>query len=344
MEKINVGLIGCGRIANKHMEALKAIENANVIAFCDINEERLRNFTEKYRGKAYTNYKDLLNNPEINAVIIGTPSGLHAQMTIDAANAKKHVATEKPMALNLKDADAMVQACKKNNVKLCVIKQNRYNPPIVKLKEAFDKGRFGKIFLIKTDVFWARPQSYYDQDEWRGTWAMDGGVIMNQASHHLDLVRWFGGEIDSVFSTMNTFSHNIEVDDTHVGIIKFKNGAMGIINATTCTFPKNIEGSLTILGTKGSAKVGGFAVNKMEHWDFSDYNNDDESITKHSTVPSNVYGFGHIEVFRNFIGAIITDKNLSIDGLEGRKTLELIKAMYLSAKTGKEIKLPLENE
>ena len=241
MEKIGVGLIGCGRIANKHAEALSSLENVKIVAFCDVIEERANNFSTKYGGKVYLDYKDLLKDEAIKAVIIGTPSGLHAQMTIDAANAGKHVATEKPMALNLKDADAMIKACKDNNVKLCVIKQNRYNPPVVKLREAFDKGRFGKLFFIKTDVFWSRPQDYYDQDEWRGTWAMDGGVIMNQASHHVDLVRWFGGEVDSVFSTMNTFNHDIEVDDTHMGIIKFKNGAIGVVNATTSTFQKNIE-------------------------------------------------------------------------------------------------------
>jgi predicted dehydrogenase len=334
---INIGLVGCGRISEKHLEAIKQLNTCKLTAVCDINEERAKKAAEQTGCTYYTDYEEMLKDKNINLISVCTPSGLHPKHTIMAAKYKKHVLTEKPMALKTKDADEMIRVCKEQGVKLFVVKQNRYNPPIQKAYEALKKGRFGKLLLLNTTVRWARPQEYYDQDEWRGTKEMDGGVLMNQASHHVDLLQWFGGPVESVFAKAGTLDHDIEVDDTAIVVLKFKSGALGIIEATTCTFPKNLEGSLTILGTKGSVKVGGFAVNKIDTWDFKDYENDDELIYKHSTVPPNVYGFGHAEVYKNVAGSILNNKDQFVDGEEGRKSLELINAIYKSAEEGREV-------
>ena len=336
---INIGIVGCGRISGKHFEAINKLENCGIVAVCDIVEERAKELANKAGCEYYTNYAEMLNKADINVVSVCTPSGLHAQHTIMAANKKKHVITEKPMAMNLKDADEMIRVCKENEIKLFVVKQNRYNPPVLKVYEALKKGRFGKLLLLNTTVRWARPQEYYDQDEWRGTKEMDGGVLMNQASHHIDLLQWFGGPVKSVYAKLETLNHNINVEDTGIVVLKFEGGALGIIEATTCTFPKNLEGSLTILGEKGSVKIGGFAVNKVDTWEFKDYENDDELIHKHSTVPENVYGFGHIEFYKNVVGSLINNKDQFIDGEEGKKSLKLIQAIYKSSEEKREVKL-----
>ena len=337
-------VVGCGNIGEKHARVLSELEGAKLVAVCDNIRERVIEFGKKYNAKPYSDYSRLLKDKNVDVVTICTPSGMHAQMTIEAAEAGKHVVTEKPMALTLRGADKMIEICKKNNVRLFVVKQNRYNPPIKRLKEAIDKGRFGKIFLVNTTVRWSRPQKYYNGDAWRGTWKMDGGVIMNQASHHVDLLRWLVGPVESVFARVETLTHKIEVDDTAVVTLKFKNGALGIIEATTGIFPKNLEGSVAVFGTKGSAKVGGSCVSKIEVWDFQDYENEDDEILKFSSIPPDVYAYSHREVFRNIIGALRTNKDPLISGIEGRNTLELILAIYKSAMTGKEVKLPLEEE
>lgn len=334
---VNIGLVGCGRISEKHLEAISQLKDCKLIAVCDVIKERAKNIAEKFNCEYYTNYEDMLKNSDINLISVCTPSGLHAKHTIMAAKMKKHVLTEKPMALNTKDADEMIRICKENNIKLFVVKQNRYNPPVLKAYEALKKGRFGKLLLLNTTVRWTRPQEYYDQDEWRGTKEMDGGVLMNQASHHIDLLQWFGGPVKSVFAKVATLNHNIEVDDTAIAVLKFKNGAVGVVEATTCAFPKNLEGSLTILGEKGSVKIGGVAVNKIDTWEFKNYENDDELINKFSTVPPNVYGFGHAEVYKNVIGSILNNKEQFIDGEEGKKSLELIEAIYKSAEEKREV-------
>lgn len=343
--KIGFAIIGCGRIAPKHVAAIESLEkDAKVVACCDINEERARKIAQETGCKWTTKYEDILKMDDVDIVSICTPSGMHAQQSIMASNAEKHVLTEKPMALNLKDADLMIAAAKNNGVKLFVVKQNRYNSPMAKLKDAVQQGRFGKIFLANTTVRWSRPQAYYDQDPWRGTLAMDCGVLMNQASHHIDLLQWLVGPVKSVIAKTATMTHNIEAEDLGIAILNFKNGAMGVIEATTCIYPKNIEGSVSIFGDKGSVKVGGIAVNKMEHWEFEDFRNDDGLVHAHSTNPPNVYGFGHIEVFKNIIGAIKNGKVPFVDGSEGRKSLELIKATYKSARIGKEVFLPLSDD
>ena len=237
----------------------------------------------------------------------------------------KHIIVEKPMALRLSDADSMIRACDTAGIKLFVVKQNRFNLPVVKLKEALDEGRFGKLFLGTIRVRWCRTQEYYDQDSWRGTWAMDGGVLTNQASHHIDLLEWTVGEIESVFAKSKTAVSDIEAEDTAVVIVKFRNGALGVIEATTAVRPKDLEGSISILGEKGTVEIGGFAVNEMKTWNFCDSSPEDKDIlTKYSVNPPNVYGFGHQAYYEHVVDCINNNKKHLVDGLEGRKSIELI--------------------
>jgi len=335
-KKIKFAIIGCGKVSPKHAESLKSIPSAELTAVCDKNEDRAKSFAKKYNCRHYADYNELLKKEkDADCVIVCTPHAHHAEITISSANAGKHVVTEKPMAMNLEEADKMIAACKKNNVKLFVVKQNRYNEPIKRLKDAINQGRFGKIFYGNTTVYWSRPQEYYDEDPWRGTKA-DGGVLMNQASHHVDMLRWLMGDVESIKATTGTLTHKIESEDTGLVILKFRNGALGTIVATTCVFPHNLEGSVTIMGTKGTVKVGGVALNKIDIWNFEDWNNDDEAI-KTSQNPPNVHAFGHLEYLKEVVESIENDTPPKVDGVEGRKTLELINNIYKSAKFNKEI-------
>jgi len=339
-KKIKFAIIGCGKVAPKHAESLKKIAHAELAAVCDKNEDRAKAFAEKYGCKYYTDYKELLKaDNDIDCIDICTPHGYHAEITINAANAGKHVITEKPMAMNLEEADKMIEVCEKNNVKLFVVKQNRYNEPIKKLKAALDKGRFGKLFYGNATVYWSRPQEYYDQEPWRGTKAIDGGVLMNQASHHIDMLQWLMGEVKSIKATTATLTHDIESEDIGLAILKFKNGALGTIVATTSVFPHNLEGSVTIMGTKGTVKVGKASLDKMEIWNSKDWSDDDELIAKSSQNPDNAYGFGHLEYLKDTVESIMNNTPAKIDGREGRKTLKLITKIYESAKSNKEIEL-----
>ena len=341
-KKLGIGILGCGRVAPYHYNAINQIDQCELVALCDSDKVRGKKAADENGVTLYSDYAKMLKDKNVDVISLCTPHGMHASQAIQAAKAGKHIITEKPMAMGLKDADMMIAEAKKNKVRLFVIKQNRYNPPIVKLKEALDKGRFGKLVLINTTVFWTRPQNYFDMDKWRGTKAMDGGVMMNQASHHIDLVHWMGGEVESVFAYGGTLTHSLEVEDTAVAVLKFKNGAMGVIQGTTCAFPKNLEGSLTVLGEKGSVKVGGFAVNKIDTWEFKDQSQEDEWVKQMKTEPPTVYGFGHLELYRELVNAIINGKDAMMKGEEGRKSLELIMAIYKSIETGKEVKLPLK--
>jgi predicted dehydrogenase len=245
---------------------------------------------------------------------------------------------EKPMALTLDDADTMIEACDYNNCRLFIIKQNRFNTPVIKLREAHKSGRFGKLILGTVRVRWARHQSYYDQDAWRGTWAMDGGVLTNQASHHVDMLEWMMGDVESVFARATTALADIEAEDTAVVVLKFKSGALGIIEATTATRPRDLEGSISILGANGSVVIGGFAVNQMQSWAFEkEQEGDDEVLEKYSVNPPNVYGFGHQAYYEHVVNCISHGGQNLVDGLEGRKSIELINAIYESVETGKEV-------
>jgi UDP-N-acetyl-2-amino-2-deoxyglucuronate dehydrogenase len=338
-------LAGCGRISESHLTALSHIKAAKVTAICDTDPHRLSEISEKYDIKStYSDYREMLLSQRPDAFIICTPSGLHPEMGIFAAGQKIHVITEKPMGINLKGADALIAECEKNDVYLFVVKQNRLNTPIQLLKKAIDKGRFGRIFSVNATVRWSRPQSYYDMSRWRGTWKYDGGAFLNQASHYFDLLVWLIGPVESVFAVTDTLNHRIEVEDIGAGIIRFAGGAIGTVEVTMNTYPKNWEGSITVMGEYGTVKIGGVAVNKVEHWDFRDYDDDDKYLDQASSYPFNVYGNGHHGFLANTIDALWgISKPLSM-GVDGRKSLELILAMYQSAKMGKIVHLPYSEE
>ncbi|MCD4652432.1 Gfo/Idh/MocA family oxidoreductase [bacterium] len=338
---LNFALVGCGRIAAKYGEILKGghVRGAGLVAACDINEDRAQDFGRKFDVPVYYNPHDMLENePSIDALCILTPSGQHAEHTIDLTKYKKHMVVEKPMALTIDDADDMIHACDRAGVRLFVVKQNRYNLPVQKLHRAIEQERFGRITMGTVRVRWCRRQDYYDQDDWRGTWALDGGVFSNQASHHVDLLEWMLGDPISVFAMSSTALVNIEVENCGVAVLKFKNGALGVIEVTTATRPKDLEGSLSILGEYGTVVIGGFAVNEIQTWNFENSLPEDESVSEVTLQnPPNVYGFGHIPYLENVVNCIRNKEPALVDGLEGRRSLELISAIYESVETGKEV-------
>jgi predicted dehydrogenase len=281
----------------------------------------------------------------IDVVSILTESGYHARDCLALAPYGKHIVVEKPMALTVADADEMIRVCDQAGIKLFVVKQNRYNLPVTKLVEALRSGRFGKIVMGTVRVRWCRPQAYYDQASWRGTWALDGGVFSNQASHHVDLLEWCLGEPVSVVAKSRTALANIEAEDTGVAIITFKSGAIGIVEATTAARPKDTEGSLSILGETGLVEIGGFAVNKMRTWNFtSSLPGDEEVLTRYWEDPPDVYGFGHAAYLADVVKSIEHNAPSLVDGLEGRKSLELISAIYESIESGREVHLRFEQK
>lgn len=341
MQKI--ALIGCGRISGKHLESIAQLPNdLKLTAVCDIQAERARAAGEKYHVDWYTDYEELLEKEALDLVAICTPSGLHPQHGIAAARKGMHVIVEKPMAITLESADQLIHACDQAKVELFVVKQNRLNTTLQLLKRAVDKGRFGKIYMVQSNVFWQRPQSYYDLAKWRGTWEFDGGSFMNQASHYVDAVQWLIGPVEHVMAETATMERQIETEDTGSAILKFRNGAIGTINVTMLTYPKNFEGSITILGEKGTAKVGGIAVNHIDKWEFEDYDDDDRLIEESNYNPPNVYGLGHLPFYQNVLAVLNGAAEPDTDGRSGRKSLELIIAIYKSAQMGRKIALPLK--
>ncbi len=339
---LRIAIVGCGRIAKRHCELLGGghIVGASLAAVCDIVPEKAEAKGKEWNVSFFSDLHEMMRTlgPEIDAVTILTESGSHADCALALAPYGKHIIVEKPMALTLDDADAMIRACDANGIKLFVIKQNRFNVPVVKLREALENGRFGKLVLGTVRVRWCRPQRYYDQDAWRGTWALDGGVLTNQASHHVDLLEWMLGDVESVFAKSRTALAEIEAEDTAVVLLKFCNGALGVIEATTATRPKDLEGSISILGEKGSVVIGGFAVNKMDTWNFAEMLPEDEKVlTEFSVNPPDVYGFGHKAYYEHVVRCLEQGSPQFVDGLEGRKSLELIMAIYESIETGKEV-------
>jgi len=337
---LKIALVGCGRIAKRHSDLLgnNQIQGAGLSAVCDLIESKAKELGGRYRVPYFTDMDEMMQSAEVDAVVVLTESGNHAEHTTTLAKYGKHIIVEKPMALTLSDADAMIKACDNNGCKLFVVKQNRFNVPVLKLREAKEQGRFGKLVLGTVRVRWCRDQGYYDQADWRGTWAYDGGVLTNQASHHIDLLEWMMGDVESVFARSVTALADIEAEDTAVVTIKFGNGALGIIEATTAVRPKDLEGSISVLGEKGTCEIGGFAVNKMLHWNFAEEQaGDDEVMEKYSVNPPNVYGFGHQAYYEHVVDSISNDKRQLVDGLAGRKSLELITAIYESIETGKEV-------
>ena len=339
---LRFALVGCGRISKRHSELLgeNQIKGAGLVAVCDKVLSKAEAISSKYGVPAYSCYHEMMQSEKVDVVVILTESGVHAANTIDLAKYGAHIVVEKPMALTLADADAMIEACDRHGVKLFVVKQNRFNVPVVQLRNALERGRFGKLIMGTVRVRWCRPQAYYDQDPWRGTWAYDGGVLTNQASHHVDLLEWMMGDVESVFAKSKQALADIEAEDTAVVMLKFKNGALGVIEATTAIRPKDLEGSISVLVETGSVEIGGFAVNEMKTWNFSEMTDEDESvIEKYSVNPPNVYGFGHQAYYEHVVDCIQNKTPQLVDGLKGRKSLELINAIYESIETGKEVYL-----
>ncbi len=337
---IKFGLVGCGRIAKRHSELLgeRKIHGAELTAVCDLVLEKAKKIGEKFSIPFYTDMHTMMTSSDIDVVVVLTESGNHAKNVVELAKYGKHIVVEKPMALTLDDADRMIAACDVSGSKLFVIKQNRFNVPVIKLREAIESDRFGKLILGTVRVRWCRPQDYYDQDSWRGTWALDGGVLTNQASHHVDLLEWMMGDVESVFAKSATALVDIEAEDTAVVTLKFKNGALGIIEATTAIRPKDLEGSLSVIGAEGVVEIAGFAVNEMKTWNFvKSQSGDSDVMKKYSVNPPNVYGFGHHAYYEHVVDCILNDKQHLVDGLVGRKSLELINAIYESIETGEEV-------
>lgn len=342
MKKVRLGLIGCGRISKNHFDAVSQIPEADFVAVADIIPEKAQKVAEEYQiPGVYTDYHEMLAKEKLDIVSICSPSGTHPNIGVDVAKAKFNVLTEKPMAINIEAADRLIQACDEHQVKLFVVKQNRLNSTMQLLKRAIEKNRFGRIYLAQANVFWTRPQAYYDAEKWRGTWEFDGGAYMNQASHYVDAIYWLLGNVDSVSAFTATMARKIEAEDTGSAILHFRSGSIASINVTMLTYPKNFEGSITIIGEKGIVKVGGVAVNKIEKWEFEDYDDDDRIALDTNYQPPNVYGFGHNPYYRNVVDVLLGKAVPSTDGRDGRKSVEIIQAIYRSAKTGKKVSLPL---
>ena len=340
--EFRIGLVGCGRISKNHLDAIGKIEGLELAAVCDTDAERAQKAGEEHGVPWYRALDEMLRAGDFDVVTICTPSGLHSAHGIAAAQAGKHVVTEKPMSLTLRQADDLVRACDDAGVQLFVVKQNRLNPPIQLVKRAVDKGRFGRIYLANVTVRWQRPQDYYDAEPWRGTWEFDGGAIMNQASHYVDLIQWLVGPVESVLGKTATQARRIEAEDSGIGIFKFRSGALGVIEVNVLTYPRNLEGSITIIGERGTVKIGGTAVNRVEHWSFAEYDDDDKLVEAASTNPPNVYGFGHEGYYRNVLAVLRGEAKPETDGRAGRKSLELILGIYESAKTGCEVAIPMK--
>jgi len=340
--KIRMAIVGCGRISKNHFGSIeKHQENVELVAICDTNPAVLKEHEERYKVPAYRSLEVMLDGEDLDIVTLCSPSGIHPMQTEIIASRGVHVMTEKPMATRWTDGVAMVKACDRANVRLFVVKQNRRNSTLQLLKRAIQEKRFGQIKMVHLNVFWTRPQEYYDQAKWRGTWELDGGAFMNQASHYVDLVDWLIGPVDSI-QAMTSTTRDIEVEDTGVLNIKWRNGALGSMAVTMLTYPKNLEGSITILGEKGSVKVGGVAVNDIQLWDFEDEKDYDKDISNANYETTSVYGFGHPLYYKNVIDVLRGEAEPETDGREGLKSLELLIAAYLSARDGKTISLPLE--
>ena len=341
---IRFALLGCGRIAKRHADLLGTgqIAGAQLAAVCDSNPQRADAFGSRYSVPAYTDLDHMLERDDIDVVSVLTSSGAHAEHSIQVSGSGRHVVVEKPMALRLADADAMIEAARLAGKRLFVVKQNRFNVPVVKARQALDAQRFGQLVLGTVRVRWCRDQSYYDQDAWRGTWLQDGGVIANQASHHVDMLGWFMGPVSSVHATGAQALARIEAEDTCVATLKFRNGALGIVEATAAARPKDLEGSLSVLGSKGVVEIGGFAVNQIRHWQFTEpHAQDAEVMQRFSVNPPNVYGFGHQAYYEHVVQCLETGAQALVEGKEGRASLELVAALYESMASGQEVQLPL---
>lgn len=341
--KIKIAIVGCGRISKNHFGSIeKHSDDFELVAICDIDPVVLAEHSNKYKVPVYRDLEEMLVSEKPDLVALCTPSGIHPDQTVLVAKYKTHVMTEKPMATRWSDGVRMVKACDEAGVRLFVVKQNRRNTTLQLLKRAVTEKRFGKIHMVHLNVFWTRPQSYYDQGNgWRGTWEFDGGAFMNQASHYVDLLDWLIGPVERVQAMMST-TRDIEVEDTGVLNIKWRNGALGSMSVTMLTYPQNLEGSITILGEKGTVRVGGVAVNDIQLWQFDEAKDYDQQIQSANYETTSVYGFGHPLYYKNVIDVLRGEAEPETDGREGLKSLELLIAAYLSARDGRTVPLPLE--
>jgi UDP-N-acetyl-2-amino-2-deoxyglucuronate dehydrogenase len=332
---IKFGLIGCGNISRKHWEALSLIPQASLTALSDIDESRMRERGKKYSvKKLYNEYTDLLKDPDIDAVIICSPSGLHSRMAMEAAQFGKHVILEKPMALNTKDAKAIIGKFKRQKKSLAVVLQNRQNSAVEYLKK--HSMELGKLYFASISTFWYRPQSYYD-DGWHGTYSMDGGVLMNQGTHYVDMLLHIAGKKPSkVFAFSGTVAHKMEAEDVLAGSIAFSDGSLASVQANTVSYPENYEGSITLFYEKATIKIGGKAMNIIEYWKGV---GEKKAAKFKAEAIKDIYGKGHFSVIKNFVDHLVNKKPLFAAGEEGLLSLEIIESMYKSARTGKVIKL-----
>lgn len=339
--ELKFALIGCGKIAHRYANLLKdGISDAKFVSVCDVNLEKAQTFAKSFDVPAYSDAVTMIQKENINVACVLTPSGWHAQNTIEIASHCQHIVVEKPMALTLQDADEMIERCDKAGTKLYVVKQNRFNVPVVHLKKAIDEGRFGKLVMGTVRVRWCRKQDYYDQDAWRGTWALDGGVLANQASHHIDLLQWLLGDVKSVKTKGKHFLVDIEAEDTAIALLEFQNGALGVIEATTAARPCDTEGSLSVLGEKGLVEIEGFAVNKLKTWQFDQIRPEDKTILEQENKnPPDPYGYGHRKYLENLVHSILTGDAAKVNGHDGRKSVKLLEALYESMSLGKEVLL-----
>ncbi len=342
MSKVRFALVGCGSIARKHAHALHHyLEQAEIGAFVDLDLARAQQLSKQYGAPAFSGVREMIKavGEQIDVFSVLTPSGSHCENVLELVEYGRPVVVEKPMALRLEDADRMIEACDAHGVKLFVVHQNRYNLPIVKAREAMEQGRFGRLVLGTVRLRWTRDQKYYDSASWRGTWAHDGGVFMNQAAHHIDMLTWFMGNVESVRSMASTRLVKIECEDTGVAVIRFNSGALGVLEATTATRPKDLEGSISILGEKGSVVIGGFFMNELETWSFEDKQPiDDVVFEKYKENPRDI-AYNHGEYLRDVIASVQSKKAALVDGLEGRRSLELITALYESIETNTDVQL-----
>lgn len=341
--KIRLALVGCGRISGRHLDAVRAHgRDLELCAVCESDAQRREAVSREHGVPGYETLPELFQAGVADVAAICTPSGLHAEQVIACAGAGLHVVTEKPMATRWSDGLRLVRACDDAGVRLFVVKQNRRNPTLQLLKRAVTGGRFGRIYMVQVNVFWSRPQSYYDSAPWRGTWEFDGGALMNQASHYVDLLDWLIGPVESVQTMSGTLARHIEVEDTAVMNIRWRSGALGSMSVTMLTYPKNLEGSITILGERGTVRVGGIAVNEIQHWEFDQAAEEDAHIHDASYQTTSVYGLGHPLYYENVVETLRGRAEPETDGREGLRSLELLIAAYLSARDGTRVALPLQ--
>ena len=337
---VRFGLIGCGRVAPRHAQSLVQLPETELVAVADVRADRAQRFAAEYAAQAYTDYEEMLARPDVDAVNVCVPSGLHARVAIDVLRAGKHVLVEKPIALDLADADRMIAAAREAGLKLGVVLQNRYNSPVQQVRALVDQGRLGKLYLGSVCVRWYRPQSYYE-DGWHGTLSMDGGALMNQSIHHLDALQWLMGPVASVYAYTATLAHKMESEDVGVAVVRFRSGALATVEGSTLTWPQNLEGSVAVFGEHGSVKIGGTALSRITLWKVDgELEREAEILTSQRVDPPTVYGYSHREVIHDFARALLEGREPSTPGPEARKSLALVLAIYESARAGREVQLP----